>query len=96
MPTVILHMANPVLFQYITSSKEGSQQGDPVGPLLFCNTIQPLLTSLDSDLNLGYLDDVSLGGSVDVVAANVAQIAKVSGEMHLIYHIAPLHSETQP
>jgi len=64
MPTVILHMANP-LFCFMAntpyvSSEEGSQHEDPVGPLLFCNTIQPLLTSLDSDLNLGYLDDVYL------------------------------------
>jgi len=50
--------------QYTVSSEEGAQRRDPVGHLLFCNTIKPLLTSLDSELNLGYLDDVSLGGSV--------------------------------
>jgi len=38
---------------------------------------------LDSDLNLSYLDDVSLGGPVDTVAADVAQIAKVGGDMGL-------------
>jgi len=38
-------------------SQEGPQQGDPLGPLLFCNTIHPLLTSLGSVL-LGYMDDV--------------------------------------
>ena len=63
--------------------RRGSQQGDPVGPVLFCNTIQPLLTSLDSDLNLGYLDNVSHGDPADVVAADVAQIAKVGGDMGL-------------
>jgi len=82
MPIDILHMANTVLFhgQFTLSSEEGPYQGDPVGTLLFCNTIQPLLTSLDSDLNLGYLDDVSLGGPADAVAAYVAQIAKVGGD----------------
>jgi len=38
--------ANPsVLYygQYIIMSQEGPQQGDPLGPLLFCNTIHPLL-----------------------------------------------------
>ena len=34
-------------------------------------------------MNLGYLDDVSLGGPADVVAADVAQIAKVGGDMDL-------------
>jgi len=60
-----------------------SQGTTPVGPLLFCNTIQPLLTSLDSDMNLDYLDDVSPGGPADVVAADVVQIAKVGGDMGL-------------
>jgi len=61
--------------------RRGSTTGDPVGPLLFCNTIQPLLTFLDSDLDLGYLDDVTLGGPADVVAADVAHIAKVGGDI---------------
>ena len=69
---------------YTISSEEGPQQGDPLGPLLFCNTIQPLLTSLDSELNLDYLDDVTLGGPVDAVASDVAKIAKVGGDMGLL------------
>jgi len=31
-------------------SQEGSQQGDPLGPLLFCHTIHPLLMALGSVL----------------------------------------------
>ena len=53
-------------------SEEGPQQGDPLGPLLFRNTIQPLISSLASELNLGYLDDVTLGGPVDTVAAEMS------------------------
>ena len=34
----------------IVSSEEGPQQGDPIGPLLFCNTIHPLLSSLQAHL----------------------------------------------
>ena len=65
------------------SSQEGPQQGDPLGPLLFCNTIQPLLLSLNSDLNLGYLDDVTRGGPSSTIASDVAEIAKVRTNMGL-------------
>ena len=43
-------------------SEEGPQQGDPLGPLLFCSTIHPLITSLSSGLTLGYLDNLTLAG----------------------------------
>ena len=59
---------------HIIESQEGPQQGDPLGPLLFCNTVQLLLDSLQSVPTLGYLDDVSLGGSQNSVAADVSRI----------------------
>ena len=65
------------------SSQVGPQQGDPLGPLLFSNTIQPMLSSLSSDLNLGYLDDVTLGGPASTVASDVEEIVKVGTEMGL-------------
>ena len=58
----------------------GATTGGPVGHLLFCNTIQPMLSSLESELNLGFLDDVSLGGPVGTVAADVVRIAKEGGQ----------------
>jgi len=57
-------------------SQEGPQQGDPLGPLLFCNTIHPLLQSLEANLSLGFLDDLSLGGLESVVADDVSKIIK--------------------
>ena len=33
-------------------SREGPQQEDPLGPLLLCATIHPLLLSLTNELNL--------------------------------------------
>jgi len=32
--------------EYVIMSEEGPQQGDPLGPMLFCLTIHPLLLSL--------------------------------------------------
>ena len=46
-------------------SAEVVQQGDPLGPLLFCLTIHELISQLQSELCLFYLDDGTLGGSVE-------------------------------
>ena len=40
-------------------SEEGPQQGDPLGPMLFCLTIHPLLMNLKSELRIGFSDDVT-------------------------------------
>ena len=44
----------------IISSAEGVQQGDPLGPLLFCLVIFPLT---HSEFRIFYLDDATLGGN---------------------------------
>ena len=44
-------------------SAEGVQQGDPLGPLLFCLTILPLTQQLKSEFCVFYLDDGTLGGN---------------------------------
>ena len=62
-------------------SDEGAQQGDPIGPLLFCNTIHPVLSSLEASLKLGYLDDVNLGVTVKTVASDVAKIIRAGSKM---------------
>ena len=57
------HISSELSFSSFTvSSKEGAQQGDPLGPMLFCLAIHDLLISLQSELVLGYLDDVPLEG----------------------------------
>ena len=80
-PSVLYHA------QYTISSQEGPQQGDPIGPLLFCNTIHPMLSSLSSELNIGYLDDLSLGGPPDTVASDIATIVAWGSEMGLRLNI---------
>ena len=48
-------------------SCEGIQQGDPLGPLLFCLTIYQLQSCLESEFCLLYLDNVTLGGDREEV-----------------------------
>ena len=57
-------------------SAEGVQQGDPLGPLLFCLTLHQFLVQLKSPLCIGYLDDVSLGGSTKTLMSDMAVIRK--------------------
>ena len=47
LPSVLLYADSTV------QSQEGPQQGDPLGPALFCNTIQPLLLSLACEWKVG-------------------------------------------
>jgi len=64
-------------------SQEGCQQGDPLGPLLFSLTVHPILESLRSDLILGYLDDLTLGGSLPIVKSDYSIIHRMSSELGL-------------
>jgi Reverse transcriptase (RNA-dependent DNA polymerase) len=56
-------------------SLEGVQQGDPLGPLLFCLTVQPLLRSLSCQMIVAFMDDVTLGGQLSSVADDVTTIS---------------------
>ena len=67
-------------------SQEGCQQGDPLGPLLFSLTIQPIVMSLRSDLVLGYLDDLTLGGEKQIVADDIIQIESLGRDVGLTFN----------
>lgn len=53
------------------SSASGVQQGDPLGPALFCLGIRNLVSSLKSPLNTWYLDDCLLGGDIGTVLEDI-------------------------
>ena len=67
-PFCHLAYAEPSSLKYGTFSllsQVGPQQGDPLGPLLFCLPLQPILAAMVSPLTLGYLDDLTLGGKAE-------------------------------
>jgi len=59
-------------------SQSGVQQGDPLGPMLFCLSINNLIKSLGSRFNAWYLDDGSLGDSSAVVLNDLQTVIEQS------------------
>ena len=68
---------------HVIQSAEGVQQGDPLGPLLFCLTIQPLVLKLTSELKVFYLDDGTLGGPVQDVLHNFRLVEEEAASLGL-------------
>ena len=52
---------------YVIDSQEGFQQGDLIASVGFCMVIQPALTSMQSQLKVGYLDAISAGDNGKIV-----------------------------
>ena len=60
-----------------TLIRGGDQQGDPLGPLLFCASSLKLARSMSSEFNLWYLDDGSVGGNVDSLLHDLETVKRV-------------------
>ncbi|XP_063893027.1 uncharacterized protein LOC135117549 [Helicoverpa armigera] len=60
-PTKLLYRDN------LLESAVGCQQGDPLGPVIFSLAINPIIRQLNSEFNVWYLDDGTLGGNRDTV-----------------------------
>ena len=69
--------------QFYLSSQMGPQQGDPLGPLLFCLPLQPILHTLRSRLRIGFLDDVTLGGDAVDVVSDIKQLELAESSLGL-------------
>ena len=52
-------------------SCEGTQQGDPESPALFSDSFQDLIDSLESKINLWYLDDGNLSDDYRTVSRDL-------------------------
>ena len=59
-------------------SEEGVQQGDPLGPLLFCLATLPIVKRLSSPLNMWYLDDGTLGGFVSYTIYDLTNCCSIT------------------
>lgn len=64
-------------------SQRGCQQGDPCGPAIFCLGIHEMVESLQSEFNIWYMDDGSIGGAPDVVMNDLQTIIAKSAEIGL-------------
>ena len=69
--------------QHRLDSASGVQQGDPLGPLLFSLGIHELATSLSSELNVWYLDDVTVCGDPATVLHDLRKIQTDSTSLGL-------------
>ena len=64
-------------------SSERVQQGDPLGPLLFCLTTVDIIGKLRSELCMFYLDDGILGGPLKDVDLKAVELAVGDLELQL-------------
>jgi hypothetical protein len=70
--------------EYLLLSDEGAQQGDPLGPLLFCSSSLKLARSMTSEFNLWYMDDGSIGGDVSSLLSDLETVRRVGPTIGLI------------
>ena len=69
---------------FTVPSLEGAQQGDPLGPLLFCLAVHELLSALKSELAFGYLDDTAIGGDARTVLSDFIDIESKAASLGLV------------
>jgi len=85
----IYHASTHLFFgDYIIPYATGMQQGDPLGPVLFSLAIHSLVKELVSTFNVWYLDDGTLGGSLQIVLADFNTILHQSSFLGLFLSIS--------
>ena len=72
-------------------SAEGVQKGDPLGPFLFCHTIQPLILKLRSEFKVFYLDDGTIGGKAEDIIYDLNLMEEQAGLLGLCFN----HAKTE-
>ena len=76
--TLATYECDPTLVygSHTIPSREGPQQSDPLSSLEFCESIQPILNELDSDLEIGFIDDLSMSSDLLKLAKDFETIIK--------------------
>ena len=69
--------------RYTLLSDEGPQQGDPLGPLLFCVTVMQLVKRIKSQFNIWYMDDGTIGGEVETLVADFKMLLEEGSKLGL-------------
>ena len=67
----------------VIKSCEVTQQGDPESPALFSDSIQDLIVSLESKINLWYLDDGNLSDDYRTVLKDLKKIVEAERTLEL-------------
>ena len=67
----------------ILDSAEGVQQGDPLGPFLFCLSISELVKKLKSKINVWYLDDGTIVGDIESVVNDFGTVVSEAAKLGL-------------
>jgi len=67
----------------LLTSDEGAQQGDPLGPMLYCMATLQLTRCVTSELNIWYLDDGTIGGHIDDLCNDLFAIKTAGGQVGL-------------
>ena len=60
--------------EFLLESASGVQQGDPLGPLLFCLVTRDLNMAMKSPLNTWFLDDGTVGGEVQMALQDMQTV----------------------
>jgi hypothetical protein len=60
------------------------QQGDPLGPFLFCLAANTMISKMTSDFNVWYIDDGTLGGSVTQLLQDISTIQVEGPQIGLV------------
>ena len=63
-----------IIGDHTITSASGVQQGDPLGPAVFALAVDPCARAVTAPLNIWYLDDGTIAGAADTVAADLRQL----------------------